>query len=124
MYKRIIIFVLLFVNVFFYSCSSKKELANESQRGVASPEGEVSVPDKDIIEDENKKITYEELKQQHYEMQPESVKLSMEENAERSKEQTPLRKKKKRFNLFRKKDTSCTDNVNDAVVNDGVRDYR
>lgn len=97
MYKRILLLVLLFVNILFCSCSSEKRAA-----------GSV--------------VSHEDLRGRHYEMQSESAKASMKDNAKRSEENTPLKKQKKKFRLFRR-NNSC-DYIYDAAVSDGVRDVK
>lgn len=97
MYKRILILVLLFMNILFCSCSSEKRTADSV-------------------------MSYEDFRERHYEMQSESAKASMKDNAKRSKENTPLKKQKKKFRLFRR-NNSC-DDIYDAAVGDGVRDVK
>lgn len=85
------------MNILFCSCSSEKRAANST-------------------------TSHEDLMKRHYEMQSESAKESMKDNARLSAENTPLKKQKRKFHLFRKK-KSC-DDIYDAVVGDGVRDVK
>jgi hypothetical protein len=115
MYKRILVFVLLCAGVCFSSCSSKKEIVDTNDN--------VVVPDVDKSNVEGK-ITYDEYLEQNYERQSELSKKMMKDNEKRSKEDTPLRPRKKKF-WFNKteKEKSCTI-VDDAVIKDGVRDIK
>lgn len=115
MYKRILVFVLLCVGVCFSSCSSKKETVDTNDDVV------VADVDKSNVEG---KITYDEYLKQNYERQSESSKKLMKDNERRSKEDTPLRPRKKKswFNKT-EKEKSCTV-VDDAVIKDGVRDIK
>lgn len=97
MYKRIILLVLLCAVVCLCSCSSKKRAYDG-------------------------RITYEEYLKRNYEMQPESSKELIKDNKKRSKKDTPLRQKKKSCTGCRK--TKSKSAINDAVINDGVRDIK
>ena len=114
MNKRIFA-VLLFVFVVFCSCSSKKESA-------VVRHGDISMQD-NSNKNRDEDVTYEDLKKRHYDMQQESTKKMMKENEKRSKD--VRYKRKKGFSLFgRGKGGSCTENINDEVVKDGVKDSR
>ena len=114
MYKRILVFVLLCAGVCFSSCSSKKKTVESD---------DVIVPEAGRVNDAEK-ITYDEYLKQNYERQSESSKKQMKDNEKRSKEDTPLRPRKKK-SLFNRseKGNSCSE-VDDAVVKDGVRDIK
>ena len=113
MYKRILVFVLLCASVCFSSCSSKKKTVESDN---------VIVPEAGRVNDAEK-ITYDEYLKQNYERQTESSKKLMKDNEKRSKEDTPLRPRKKSLFNRSEKGNSCSV-VDDAVIKDGVRDIK
>lgn len=126
MNKRIVILVLLLLNVFLYSCSSKKSVANIKSKDVVIPVHSNHMHE-NLGKEKNKKEGEADLRQQHYERQTEYVQKEMKKNEKISMKNTPVcRKKKSCFSLFskNKNNSACKRKADDAVVGDGVRDVR
>ncbi len=117
MYKRILVLVLLCAGICFSSCSSKKTTYDYNHKG------KVIVSESDMY-NTSERISYDEYRKQNYERQSETSKKLMKDNEKRSKKDTPLRPNKKR-SLFNKSGKSKSHSpLNDAVINDGVRDIK
>ena len=116
MYKRILVLVLLCAGVCFSSCSSKKTTYGYNHKG------RVIVSESDMYKT-GERISQEEYKKQNYERQSEMSKKLMKDNEKRSKRDTPLRPNKKR-SLFNSGKSKSHSPINDAVINDGVRDIK
>lgn len=121
MNKRIIILVLLLLNVFFYSCSSKKSATNVNSQDVVIPVHSNHMHE-DFDKDTKKKEKNVDLKRKHYQRQTESVQKEMKRNEKISMSNTPVRKKKSCNS--KKKSSACGERVDSAVILDGVSDTR
>lgn len=117
MCKRILVLVLLCAGICFSSCSTKKKTYDYNHKG------KVIVSESDMY-NTGERVSYDEYRKQNYERQSEASKKLMKDNEKRSKKDTPLRPNKKRslFNKSRKSGSRAP--INDAVINDGVRDIK
>ncbi len=121
MNKRITILILLLMTAFFYSCSSEKKVHDYTPDEIILPEtsnNKNEAPEKK----KNEKDEYEKLKKEHYKKQSKETKQMMKENAKRSEQDTPLRKKNSFFSFGKNK--GCDNNVDELMINAGVRDTR
>lgn len=114
MKKRLLILVLLFANIVFFSCSPERSSSVVNQSDIHMP----GTNDANLEEG----LTYDDIKKKHYDRQSERTKKMMRESDKQSKKQFS-HNKKKTFSLFGRKN-SCTNDINDEVVKDGVRDIR
>ena len=122
MNKRIILLVLLLLNVFFYSCSTKKNVTDnateESSEELVSPSND-SYGDNGL---NGEAVDIEKLKKEHYNRQTKAVQKEMKKNEKISMKNTPVRKKK--FSCKYNSKKSPCGNVDEVMINDGVRDSR
>lgn len=124
MKKRFILLVLLLLSVFFYSCSSGKNASKVKSKDVVIPIHSNHM-NEDLAKNDKNKEKEISLKQKHYERQTEYVQKEMKKNEKMSMKNTPVRKKKSCFSLFKNKNKSaCVRKSEDAVVGDGVRDVK
>ncbi len=124
MKKRIILLVLLLLNVFFYSCSSTKNTTGDQTEEVVIPTHSNNM-NENLKNENEKEEKYEKLKREHFERQTKAVQEEMKRNEKISMENTPVRKKKHCYSLFKsKKKSACVNKADDAMIIDGVSDVR
>lgn len=119
MNKRIIVLVLLLLNVFFYSCSTKKNATDINTKDIVLPVHSNNM-NEELQNDGEKKDKYEKLKRKHFKSQDKSVQREMKKNEKLSEKNTPVRKKRSLF--CRKK--NCVNKVDEVMIKDGVSDVR
>ena len=126
MNKRIILLVLLLLNVFFYSCSTKKNVTDNVTDNVTEENSEeVLIPSNPSYNDNGlngEAVDIEDLRKEHYERQTKAVQKEMKKNEKISMKNTPVRKKK--FSCKYNSKKSPCGNVDEVMINDGVRDSR
>ncbi|MBO7287854.1 MAG: hypothetical protein J6U85_06455 [Bacteroidales bacterium] len=129
MKKRIILLVLLLLNVFFYSCSTSKETTEDESLEVVVPLYSNDM-DETLKDDENEKNAevngreYERLKREHFKRQTKEVQAEMKKNEKVSLENTPVKERKTKRSLFKKKNDYCPNKVDNVMIMDGVSDVR
>ena len=114
------------MNVFFYSCSTKKNVTDNVTDNVTEENSEeVLIPSNPSYNDNGlngEAVDIEDLRKEHYERQTKAVQKEMKKNEKISMKNTPVRKKK--FSCKYNSKKSPCGNVDEVMINDGVRDSR